>query len=41
MVETKFGNLEAYTYLLVTLNVTLTLVVMFFNCLCCKKRIPK
>ncbi|KAM8706256.1 hypothetical protein ACLKA7_010519 [Drosophila subpalustris] len=42
MVETtKFGNLEAYTYLLVTLNITLTLIVMFFNCLCCKKRIPK
>ncbi|XP_062123672.1 uncharacterized protein LOC133837037 [Drosophila sulfurigaster albostrigata] len=42
MVETpKFGNLEAYTYLLVTLNLTLTLIVMFFNCLCCKKSIPK
>ncbi|XP_064551231.1 serine-rich adhesin for platelets isoform X2 [Drosophila montana] len=42
MVETtKFGNLEAYTYLLVTLNLTLALIVMFFNCLCCKKRIPK
>ncbi|XP_034484973.1 uncharacterized protein PB18E9.04c isoform X2 [Drosophila innubila] len=42
MVETtKFGNLEAYTYLLVTLSITLTLIVMFFNCLCCKKRIPK
>lgn len=42
MVEaTRFGNLEAYTYLLVTLNLTLTFIVMFFNCLCCKKRIPK
>ncbi|XP_017957851.1 uncharacterized protein LOC108652231 isoform X2 [Drosophila navojoa] len=42
MVESKkFGNLEAYTYLLVTLNLTLALVVMFFNCLCCKRRIPK
>ncbi|EDV90617.1 mucin-19 [Drosophila grimshawi] len=42
MVETtNFGNLASYTYLLLTLNLTLALIVMFFNCLCCKKRIPK
>ncbi|XP_001358577.2 serine-rich adhesin for platelets [Drosophila pseudoobscura] len=46
MVETATSEyrLEAntsYTYLLVTLNLTLTLIVMLGACLCCKKKIPK
>ncbi|KAH8288760.1 hypothetical protein KR054_009331 [Drosophila jambulina] len=46
MVEAATSELRpeaqnSYTYLLATLGLTLTFIVMLGACLCCKKRIPK
>ncbi|XP_020813517.1 flocculation protein FLO11 [Drosophila serrata] len=39
--ELRLEAQNSYTYLLATLGLTLTFIVMLGACLCCKKRIPK
>ncbi|KAH8382998.1 hypothetical protein KR009_006184 [Drosophila setifemur] len=39
--ELRLEAHNSYTYLLATLSLTLTFIVMLGACLCCKKRIPK
>ncbi|XP_052843246.1 serine-rich adhesin for platelets [Drosophila gunungcola] len=39
--ELRLEAPNSYTYLLATLSLTLTFIVMLGACLCCKKRIPK